>query len=65
MDWFMVAIAVLLVAVVISRFVAEAGLKCLSVEQKGELVEAFSGFRSMVSSCGLASPFSRTKCLGL
>jgi hypothetical protein len=41
----MVAILALLIAVVISRFVIEAGLKSLSVEQKGHLVEAMSGFR--------------------
>jgi hypothetical protein len=45
MNRFTITIGALLVAVVTSRFIAEAGLKVLTAEQKGHLIEALSGFR--------------------
>jgi len=42
---FLVAMAFLLGAIFVARFIAESGLKALSAEQKGRLLEALVPFR--------------------
>ncbi|MGE3799652.1 MAG: hypothetical protein AB7H80_01380 [Candidatus Kapaibacterium sp.] len=45
MSNYTIGILIVFIGVIISRFITERGMKVLSIEEKGRLVEAFSSFR--------------------
>ncbi len=50
MNKFTFALVILIGFLVVSRFIAEAGIKKLSTEQKGHLVETMTPFRKIWSN---------------